>query len=65
MAERLKPETLRVLVWAGVADIVLGIGLTESAQVWGYGALAIGWVLFLTATFLRTRHHKRRMAQGL
>ncbi len=40
------------------------LGLTEGAQVWGYGALAAGWVLFITATFLRTRHHKRRMAEG-
>ena len=27
MASNLKPETLRILVWAGVADVVLGIGL--------------------------------------
>ena len=27
MGVKLKPETLRVLVWAGVADIVLGVGL--------------------------------------
>lgn len=62
--------------WAGLAFILVGafllwgstrgwLGLTDGAQVWGYGALAIGWVLFLTATFLRTRHHKRRLAQGL
>jgi len=61
---------------AGLAFILVGafllwgstrgwLGLTDGAQVWGYGALAIGWVLFLTATFLRTRHHKRRLAQGL
>ncbi len=28
MAGNLKPETLRVLVWAGLADIALGVGLT-------------------------------------
>ena len=49
----------------GVARPYRWAGLAESAQVWGYGALALGWVLFLTATFLRTRHHKRRIAQGL
>lgn len=27
MVEELKPETLRVLVWAGIADVVLGVGL--------------------------------------
>jgi|GEM_PF-2039115 len=28
MVNNLKPKTLRVIVWAGVADVVLGIGLT-------------------------------------
>ena len=37
MAERLKPETLRVLVWAGVADIVLGIGLTVAVLMGLFG----------------------------
>ena len=27
MAEKLKPETLRVLVWAGIADVVIGVGM--------------------------------------
>ncbi|MDP2765652.1 MAG: hypothetical protein Q8O54_12545 [Brevundimonas sp.] len=27
MGETLKPETLRILVWAGIGDIVLGVGL--------------------------------------
>ena len=37
MAEKLKPETLRVLVWAGVADIVLGIGLTVAVLMGLFG----------------------------
>ena len=27
MMAKLKPETLRILVWAGVADILLGVGM--------------------------------------
>ena len=30
----------------------------------GYGMLALGWASFIAATFLRTRHHRRRMAEG-
>ena len=30
----------------------------------GYGLLAIGWALLLAAIFLRTRHHRRRMAEN-
>ena len=30
MAEKLTPETLRFLVWAGIADLVLGIGLATA-----------------------------------
>jgi hypothetical protein len=37
MAEKLKPGTLRVLVWAGVADIVVGIGLTVAALMGLFG----------------------------
>jgi hypothetical protein len=29
----------------------------------GYAALAFGWALMLTAIFLRTRHHRRRMRE--
>ena len=31
----------------------------------GYGMLALGWALFLAATFLRTRYNRRRLAEGL
>lgn len=29
----------------------------------GYAALALGWALMLTAIFLRTRYHRRRMRE--
>lgn len=40
-------------------------GLTENAVTVAYGLLAIGWVMVIYAVFQRTRHHKRRMAEGL
>jgi hypothetical protein len=30
-----------------------------------YGLVAAGWALFLASTYLRNRHHKRRLAEGL
>jgi len=62
------------LRWGGLGLIVLAalfcvgvsrgwLGLPESAIVVGYGMLASGWVLVIATTFLRTRHHRRRMAQ--
>ncbi|MGZ9115101.1 MAG: hypothetical protein ACXW3K_10805 [Brevundimonas sp.] len=32
-------------------------------QWFGYGALAFGWALMLGAIFMRTRYHRRRMAE--
>jgi hypothetical protein len=29
----------------------------------GYASLAVGWALMLAAIFLRTRFHRRRMAE--
>jgi len=29
----------------------------------GYIALGVGWVLMVAAVFLRTRYHRRRMAE--
>jgi len=29
----------------------------------GYAALAVGWALMLSAIFLRTRYHRRRMRE--
>lgn len=40
-------------------------GLTEDSLVIGYGILAVGWMLVVYAVLRRTRHHKRRLAEGL
>lgn len=58
---------------AGFGLIVLGAILAWSAsragdladvvQMAGYAALAAGWALMLVAIFLRTRFHRRRLAQ--
>ena len=40
-------------------------GLTEDAVKVAYGMLFAGWALVITAIFQRTRHHKRRLAEGL
>jgi hypothetical protein len=58
---------------AGFALVILGaIAVWGSAYaggagqmvLWaGYGALALGWALMLGAIFLRTRYHRRRMAE--
>lgn len=48
-----------VMVWfspqAGEAGRVV--------QLAGYAALAFGWAFMLAAIFMRTRHHRRRMAE--
>ena len=31
----------------------------------GYILLGLGWALFIAAIFVRTRYHKRRLAEGL
>lgn len=58
---------------AGFALVVLGAiavwsasfaGAAGPAVQWaGYAALAFGWALMLAAIFLRTRYHRRRMAE--
>ena len=48
-----------VAVWAGGYA-----GSAGPAIQWaGYAALAFGWALMLAAIFLRTRYHRRRMAE--
>jgi len=60
--------------WAGLGLIVTAAlvvvavsrgwaGLPEGAIVIGYGMLAGGWALVIATVFLRTRHHRRRMAE--
>ena len=41
------------------------VGLGEGAVTVAYGLLAAGWALWVAAVFIRTRHHKRRLAEGL
>lgn len=57
----------------GFALVILGavavwsagsVGAAGPVVQWiGYAALALGWALMLTAIFLRTRHHRRRMRE--
>jgi hypothetical protein len=48
-----------IAVWASVYA-----GAAGQMVLWaGYGALAFGWALMLGAIFLRTRYHRRRMAE--
>ena len=48
-----------VAVWgAGYAG-----GAGPMVQWAGYAGLAVGWALMLAAIFLRTRYHRRRMAE--
>jgi len=64
------------LRWGGLALIVLGavlalmaryhtLGFDNGVLPIAYAVLALGWVLVLAAIFIRTRHHKRRLAEGL
>ncbi|HVL40978.1 MAG TPA: hypothetical protein VM348_02395 [Brevundimonas sp.] len=58
---------------AGFALVILGAiavwgsgavgGAGPMLQWVGYGALAFGWALMLGAIFMRTRYHRRRMAE--
>ena len=59
-----------VAVWTGAyagAVAVWGSSVAGAAgpvlQWIGYGALATGWALMLGAIFMRTRYHRRRMAE--
>ena len=60
--------------WTGLGMILLAAvvvvaasrgALPQDATLVGYGLLAVGWALVIFAVFLRTRHHKRRLAEGL
>ena len=48
-----------ILVWLATRAGDLG----GMVQLVGYGALAAGWALMLTAIFLRTRYHRRRLRE--
>jgi hypothetical protein len=60
----------------GLILIVLGAGYVIASRydvvpadptvlMVAYGLVAAGWAMFLIATYLRNRHHKRRLAEGL
>ena len=62
--------------WGGLGLIVFGAllalgaryetaGLNNGVMPFAYGALALGWAMVLAAIFMRTRHHKRRLREGL
>ncbi|RZJ39889.1 MAG: hypothetical protein EON87_19145 [Brevundimonas sp.] len=68
---------LRRVAWpiriSGFALVILG-ALAVLAPRWisawpnslvaiGWGVLVLGWVLFITAIVLRTRYHRRRLAE--
>ena len=48
-----------ILVWAATR----AGDLAGAVQLAGYAALAAGWALMLTAIFLRTRYHRRRLRE--
>ena len=57
---------LGLILLAAVVVVAASRGvLPEPATLIGYGMLALGWALVILAVFLRTRHHKRRLAEGL
>ncbi|WP_291839446.1 hypothetical protein [Brevundimonas sp.] len=57
------------LVVAGAGYVLgsryAGLPADETLTLVAFGAVAAGWALFLAGRFLRTRHHKRRLAEGL
>jgi len=58
-----------VLILLGVAWVMATryevVPQQQIMMVIAYGLVAAGWALFLASTFLRNRHHKRRLAEGL
>ena len=71
---------LRRVAWpirtAGFVLVLLGalyigavrygwFGMAGASITIGYGLLAVGWALFICAIALRTRYHRRRMAEPL
>lgn len=60
------------LRWGGLLLIVIAAawvlffgGAGGGGLVIAYAMLAIGWGMVLAAVFIRTRHHKRRLEEGL
>ena len=56
-----------VLVILGAIAVVAGgwnAALEQVLVTGGYVLLGVGWVLLVAAIFMRTRHHRRRMAES-
>ncbi|CAN5156209.1 hypothetical protein BH10PSE2_BH10PSE2_14150 [soil metagenome] len=59
---------LALIVLAAIVVVVTSrglFGIDPRLVVVGYGLLAAGWALYIASVFIRTRHHKRRLAEGL
>ena len=59
---------LTLIVLAGLTVLAVRyqwFPLPEQVLYVAYGMLALGWALWIVAIFLRTRHHKRRLMEGL
>lgn len=56
-----------VLIVAGAVYLVAAregwLPFAQWAVTTAYGAVALGWALFLSVIFIRTRHHRRRMRE--
>ncbi|NBB51886.1 hypothetical protein GVN24_26740 [Rhizobium sp. CRIBSB] len=57
--------------WTGLGLIVVAAiwvlaardGALAGTLIFAYGLLAAGWALVVAGVFMRTRHHRRRMAE--
>ena len=52
-----------VLIGAAVVVAAVWLNVPNWAINGGYIALGIGWVMMVAAVFMRTRYHRRRMAE--
>jgi len=68
VARPLRAGGLAMVVGAAVLILMAKNGMAGIGD-WGvhvsYFMLAAGWVMVIAAIWMRTRHHKRRMAEGL
>jgi hypothetical protein len=62
----LRAGGLAMVVGAAVLILISRQGAVgEWAITVSYGMLAAGWAMVIAAIWMRTRHHKRRLAEGL
>lgn len=68
VARPLRAGGLAMVVAAALLILLVRNGTFGIGQ-WGitvsYGMLAAGWAMVIAAIWQRTRHHKRRLAEGL